>query len=164
MSEKKSLQDVSHFDQEGTLTPPGPIGRFVRLALGLVIVKFVYDWFTIIDVSDIDNPFVLIWVAFSIALAPYVVNIGFGVNFGAKPRYALIMLWAVAAFAGYLLENILRSQIMWSVVEVTKISPRNLLPVVGHSCDPGVRNASHSSPAGKDVRFRKQRALLPWIH
>jgi hypothetical protein len=86
-----------------------------------VIVKFVYDWFTIIDVSDIDNPFVLIWVAFSIALAPYVVNIGFGVNFGAKPRYALIMLWAVAAFAGYLLENILRSQILWSVVEVTQI-------------------------------------------
>ena len=121
MSERKTLEEVFHFDQEGTLTPPGPIGRWVRLALGVLIVKFIYDWLTFIDVSDIANPFILFWVAVSVALAPYVVNIGFGVNFGAKPRYFLIGIWVVAAIAGYLVEGATRSQLLWTIVEATQI-------------------------------------------
>ncbi len=29
------MKDVFHFDEPGTLPPPGPIGRLVRLAWGL---------------------------------------------------------------------------------------------------------------------------------
>ena len=120
-TDKKSLSDVFHFDQEGTLPPPGPIGRVVRLVLGLIIAKFIYDWIVYIDLSDFDNPFVLFWVAFSIALVPYVVNIGWGVNFGAKPRYALFGIWVLGAIAGYLIDGSFRSQLLWTVVEITQI-------------------------------------------
>ena len=120
-TDKKSLSDVFHFDQEGTLPPPGPIGRVVRLVLGLIIAKFIYDWIAYIDISDIDNPVVLFWVAFSIALVPYVVNIGWGVNLGAKPRYVLLGVWALGAFFGYILEGTLTSTFLWGVIEATQI-------------------------------------------
>ncbi len=120
-SDKNSLRDVFHFDTEGTLPIPGPIGRFVRLALGVLIAKFIYDWFVIIDSSDFGNPFILIWVAFSVMLVPYVVNIGYGVNFGAMPRYVLLGVWLLAAIAGYLAEGALKSELLWSVIEGTQI-------------------------------------------
>lgn len=121
MATKKPLKDVFQFDVEGTLPLPGPIGRLVRLALGLLIAKFVYDWVTIIDSSDYLQPFILLWVAFSIALVPYVVNIGFGVNLGPAPRYVLLGVWAVGAVAGYLSEGVLRSELLWGVIEITQI-------------------------------------------
>lgn len=121
MAEKKPLNEVFHFDEEGTLHPPGPIGRIVRLAVGLLLAKLVFDWLTLIDSSDYDQPFILMWVAISVALAPYVVNIGFGVNWGAIPRYILIGVWLLAACVGFLLEGTLTSELLWSVVEFTQI-------------------------------------------
>lgn len=121
MADKKSLEEVFHFDMEGTLPPPGPIGRLVRLVLGLLIATFIYDWVQRIDSSDFYNPFILFWMAVSVALVPYVVNIGFGINRGAKPRYVLLALWALAAAIGFLLEGGFRSEILWSAVELSQI-------------------------------------------
>lgn len=121
MAEKKALDDVFRFEKEGSLPSPGPIGRLVRLALGVVIAKFIYDWLIIIDSSDYTQPFILLWIAFSVALVPYVVNIGFGVNFGAKPRYVLLGAWAVAALMGLMAEGILRSETLWRVIEVSQV-------------------------------------------
>jgi hypothetical protein len=121
MAEKKPLKEVFHFDKQGTLPLPGPIGRLVRLAMGLLIIKFIYDWLVFIDSSDFNNPFILFWIAFSVALVPYVVNIGFGVNSGARPRYALLGIWLLAAVAGFLIAGIFRSELFWSVVEITQI-------------------------------------------
>ena len=121
MAERKPLSDVFHFDNEGTLTPPGPIGRIIRLLLGLVIMKFVYDWLVWVDSSDYGNGFVLFWIVFSVALVPYVVNIGFGINSGAKPRYALIGIWALAAALGFVVEGKPDSEVLWSVIEITQI-------------------------------------------
>lgn len=118
---REPLREVFHFDTEGTLPLPGPIGRLVRMALGLLIAKFIYDWLTIIDSSDYLQPFILLWVAFSVALVPYVVNIGFGVNLGAWPRLALLGVWALAAIAGYVEQGVFRSELLWNVVEITQI-------------------------------------------
>ncbi len=115
------MEEVFHFDREGTLLPPGPLGRLLRLALGVLIAKFIIDWLTIIDSSDFLNPFIILWIAFSISLVPYVVNIGFGFNSGAKPRYVLMGFWVVAAIAGFVIEGVLRSEILWAVIEITQI-------------------------------------------
>jgi hypothetical protein len=121
MVERKPLKDVFRFDKQGTLPPPGPLGRLLRLALGILILKLVYDWLFTIDSGDYAQPFILFWIAFSIALAPYVVNIGFGINSGAKPRYILAGSWILAGIAGFLLEATLRSEFLWSVVELTQV-------------------------------------------
>lgn len=91
------------------------------MALGAVISKFIYDWVTIIDSSDFGNPFILVWIAFSVALVPYVVNIGYGVNYGARPRYVLLGIWLVAAFAGYIAEGSPNSEFLWGTIEFTQI-------------------------------------------
>ncbi|NNE05548.1 MAG: hypothetical protein HKN15_07490 [Xanthomonadales bacterium] len=115
------IKEVFHFDKEGTLPRPGPIGRLVRGVLGVLIIKFVLDWLTLIDSSDYDQPFILLWILFSVALAPYVVNIGFGVNFGAIPRYVLIGAWGLAGLAGWALESRLDSELLWTVIEITQV-------------------------------------------
>ncbi len=121
MTERKSLEEVFHFDQQGTLPPPGPLGRLLRLVLGVLILKFIVDWLTIIDSSDFNQPFILFWIAISVSLVPYVVNIGFGIKSGAKPRFILLGIWALAAVAGFVIESVFRSEILWSVIEVTQI-------------------------------------------
>ena len=121
MTERKPLEKVFHFDDEGTLPTPGLVGRLVRLLLGVIIAKFIYDWLIFIDSSDYLNPFILLWIAFSISLVPYVVNIGFGINTGAKPRFVLLGVWVLAVVTGYVIETTLRSEFLWSVVEVTQI-------------------------------------------
>jgi hypothetical protein len=119
--DRKPLEEVFHFDDEGTLSPPGPLGRLVRLLLGILILKFIIDWLTIIDSSDFLNPFILLWIAFSIKLAPYVINIGFGINKGAKPRFILLGIWVLGGLAGYLSEGVWRSEALWAVIEITQI-------------------------------------------
>ena len=121
MTDRKSLQDVFQFDQEGTLLPPGPVGRLVRLVLGLLILKFIYDWRFIIDSSDYDQPFILLWIAFSVVLVPYVVNIGFGINSGAKARFVLAGIWLAGGIIGWLAEDLFRSEFLWAVIEITQI-------------------------------------------
>ena len=115
------LKDVFRFDKEGTLEKPRPIGRLVRGVLGILLIKFVYDWLAIIDSSDYNQPFILLWVLFSVALVPYVVNIGFGVNLGALPRYLLLGTWGAASVTGWVLEQRLDSEFLWFVIEVTQI-------------------------------------------
>ena len=94
------------------------ITQFTPLFL---ILKFIYDWLVIIDSSDYNQPFILLWIAFSVALAPYVVNIGFGINSGAKPRFVLVGIWLTAGVAGSLIEGTLRSEFLWAVIEITQI-------------------------------------------
>ena len=121
MAERRPLEEVFHFDKEGTLPPPGPIGRVVRLLLGIVILKFVYDWLFYLDSSDYNEPFILLWIGDSVALVPYVVNIGFGLNRGAKPRYVLAGIWLAGGLIGFVVGGILRSEFLWSVIEITQI-------------------------------------------
>ncbi len=121
MNARKPLEEVFHFDEEGTLPPPGPLGRLVRLLLGGLVLKLIYDWLFIIDNSDFANPFIWLWVLLSVMLAPYVVNIGFGINSGAKPRFVLLGIWLLAAVAGYLMEGKLQSEFLWTSLEITQI-------------------------------------------
>ena len=121
MADRPPFEEVFHFDAEGTLPPPGPVGRLVRLLVGVVVLNFVYEWLVYIDSSSYLNLIVLLWVAFSVYLAPYVVNIGFGINSGARSRYVLLGAWVLAGIIGVNVEASFRSELLWSVIEVTQI-------------------------------------------
>ena len=87
----------------GSLTRPGPFGRIVRLALGILCLYAIYELLryheSIINtpISVIPNISLLIFLA--ILIINYVVNIGFGKSFGRWPGY--ISIGAAAFFATY---------------------------------------------------------------
>ena len=121
MAQKKTLAEVFHFEEEGSLPSPGPVGRIVRFLLGILILKLVYEWLFIIDSSGYTQPFILLWIVVSVALIPYVVNIGFGIKSGAMARYTLVSTWIVTGIMGFIAEGIVRSEFLWTVIKITQI-------------------------------------------
>lgn len=97
MAGKLSMRDTFRFDRPGTLLKPGPIGRFVRLLLGVLCLWLVWNLVTRSGLPDLFNPSFWVLAGLALMLAPYVVNIGFGVKWGAWPRIAsaAIILGAV---------------------------------------------------------------------
>lgn len=85
----------TRFDEPGTLPPPGPIGRLVRLFLGVLClwgVWLVFDARTAIAAAtELPRSWTL-WATLALVLwlLPPVVNIGFGVSWGAWPRRVAI--------------------------------------------------------------------------
>ncbi|MFQ5525897.1 MAG: hypothetical protein ACE5GX_06500 [Thermoanaerobaculia bacterium] len=91
----------TRFDRPGTLRRPGPIGRIVRLLLGiwLLVVCWSYLGYPGMFVRATPPWEVLIGIAFALWLIPPIVNIGWGTNWKAWPRYAswgVLIAWAVA--------------------------------------------------------------------
>lgn len=100
MNNKLALKDTFRFDEPGTLMRPGPIGRIVRLSLGALCLWLVWQLVTRSGIPDLYNPSFWVMAAFGLVLAPYVVNIGFGVTWGAWPRMISgIIILVVAAFS-----------------------------------------------------------------
>jgi hypothetical protein len=58
MTDKLSMDGVFHFDAPGTLEPPGPIGRVVRVLVGIALANFLYQWLFILNTSDLDQTMV----------------------------------------------------------------------------------------------------------
>lgn len=115
------MKDVFHFDEAGTLPPPGPIGRLVRLAAGLGLGFLVWDLLFVADSSDLQQPWLWFWAVFAGMVAPYVVNIGWGKLFGAKPRFILIGSILVAGASGYLIEETLASETLWWALNLSML-------------------------------------------
>ncbi len=89
------------FVAAGTLQRPGPLGRFVRLALGALCL---YALWAIVQQTDsiVTHPYsrALDWAPFAVGplcVFNYVVNIGFGRHWGQAPLMtSLAILLAVA--------------------------------------------------------------------
>ena len=68
-------------DEQGTLPRPGPIGRLVRLALGLFCLYYVYILWVVRDVLILADGSIrpLLWngIVVGLILISYIVNIGF---------------------------------------------------------------------------------------
>ena len=116
MTERLSVKDIIEFDSAGALARPGPIGRLLRLGFGLLLGLLVWQMVDQSGVEDLFNLGSWFWVAFGLVLTPYVVNIGFGRNFGAWPRYLALGLAAGVAGLGWLLENTWTSELLWTVL------------------------------------------------
>ena len=89
------------FDRPGTLHRPGPIGRLVRLALGLPLLFLVWRLLFFAEIGDLRQIPFWSWVLIAWWLFPAVVNIGFGVSWGNwRPRVAVLAGAGAAALVG----------------------------------------------------------------
>ena len=93
---------TTHFVDQGTLIPPGPIGRLVRLGFGLMVLYPVVSLAPQMGVllQRTSVPTHWSWwltVGIGLWLFPYVINIGFTVNLRGWPRAlaAVIMFGTV---------------------------------------------------------------------
>lgn len=116
MQGKVALKDKFHFDEPGTLPTPGPIGRVVRLGFGCASLWLVWLLATRSDTRDLLNPSFWALAAFALMLAPYVVNIGFGVRWGGWPRVASVVILVGSAAAGLMTAGSLLSMPLWATV------------------------------------------------
>lgn len=76
---------------KGTLNPPGPIGRLVRMSLGCACFYALYvlvlQFQSIIQTPISVLPDIAVLVFAAIFIINYVVNIGFGKSWGRWPSY-----------------------------------------------------------------------------
>lgn len=91
----------------GSLIPPGPIGRTVRLALGIVCLYALYQliifrW-NIITTPVTVLPNLAVMTLAALCIINYVVNIGFGKNWGRLPGYVSVATMLILAGAGWLI-------------------------------------------------------------
>ncbi len=98
---------ATRFVPPGTLVSPGWIGRLIRLGLGVLLLKLFYDLLrseilmdrgdTGLTSSQVPDQ-VLFWVlaVWLFWIFPYVVNIGFGVNWRRWPQIVLATLLGAA--------------------------------------------------------------------
>ena len=100
-------------DRPGTLSPPGPIGRLVRLGWGGFLGLAAYSTWTgragLVGWTVPVQPFWWLGNAVLLAVFPYVVNIGYGVAWGAWPRRV-----AATAFLAGVSVNLLATGAPWS--------------------------------------------------
>ena len=118
MNDKVAMKDTFRFDEPGTIARPGPIGRLVRLSLGALCLWLVWQLVTRSDTPDLYNTSFWVMAAFGLMLAPYVVNIGFGVKWGAWPRIASVVAILGAAVFGFVMSGAVLSMALWATVAI----------------------------------------------
>lgn len=120
MDEGTRSDERYRFDAPGTLVRPGPLGRLVRLLLGLVCMHFAYDWIFTFDYTDVRAELLWVWVALSVYFAADVVNIGYGVRWSWWPRAAVVAVIAIGAGLAYGIEGTLVSEWLWQPLRWTE--------------------------------------------
>ena len=101
--------DVLELVEPGTLIRPGPIGRIVRLALGILCLYALFEivrywsWTAANPIATLPNRALLLIAP--ICIFNYVVNIGFSKSWGAYPLISSIAVLAIAAVVSLLLSG-----------------------------------------------------------
>jgi hypothetical protein len=114
--------DALELVEEGSLERPGPVGRLVRLTMGIVCMYALYTlllhWQTIIQAPVSVLPSITAMVLVTIFIINYVVNIGFGKSWGRWPSYLSIASMLVLAAAAWLLygtpDHALLGTVLWA--------------------------------------------------
>lgn len=89
------MSKQSTFCEPGTLSPPGPVGRLVRLLFALLCLGFLWtrllaDPLQVVARFPTDDE-LWPWAFAALYLFAYVVNIGFGRSWGRWPPFVAIM-------------------------------------------------------------------------
>ncbi len=114
--------DALELVKEGSLDRPGPVGRLVRLTLGIVCMYALYTlllyWQTIIQAPISVLPDIAVMVFATIFIINYVVNIGFGKSWGRWPSYLAVGSSLLLAAIAWLLfgtpDHALPGTVMWA--------------------------------------------------
>ncbi|MGV6820389.1 MAG: hypothetical protein ACWA5T_07805 [Parvularcula sp.] len=108
-------------EQPGSLPKPGPIGRLVRLAFGILSVSYVVGLWSVRDDLIVDGGSIrqLIWngIIPALFLISYVVNIGFSRDWKKWPAVVSIVFLLAALGVGYLqtgkIESLSLARAIW---------------------------------------------------
>jgi hypothetical protein len=92
--------------EQGTLARPGPYGRLLRLALGILCSYALYELFKhgrfIIQSPVTVIPNIAMLVIPAVLMVNYVVNIGFGRSWGRWPCYVSVLAWLMTVAVSWL--------------------------------------------------------------
>ena len=92
-------------DEPGSLPRPGPIGRLVRLAYGILCVWYVYGLIQVsgdlISANGSIRPLVWGGIPFGLFLISYVVNIGFSRAWKKRPAIVSVAAFTIIAGISY---------------------------------------------------------------
>ena len=109
-----------NLENTGSLPRPGPVGRIVRLAFGLLCALYFVG---LIDISDdlmtVDGnirPVVWNGILFGLFLVSYIVNIGFSRAWKKWPALVSVAFLLVAAGIGYLTQGTFESRVLARVM------------------------------------------------
>ncbi len=116
MTEATTSKLETRFEKHGSLHPPGPVGRLVRLGLGVLtalpVVSLLPQARTLLALTEVPTHFTW-WLAVGLGLwvFPYVINIGFTASWRAWPRRV-----ATAALAASIAVSLGVTGATWSPV------------------------------------------------
>lgn len=109
------------FHGAGTLPPPGLIGRLSRLIFGGGAIYWAVQLFRFGEMDALTNAWVIGLTAFAVHLAPYTLNIGFGLRLGFWPRVVALGLIVGAAVVGWQTSGEWISPQLWATVYWTNL-------------------------------------------
>lgn len=108
-------------DEPGSLPKPGPVGRVVRLLLGLLCLWYMSELLAVAEslIASDGHLLPLVWngILPGLFLISYIINIGFSRSWGKVPAVVSAAVLAVAALASYLssgtVETYLFARVAW---------------------------------------------------
>jgi hypothetical protein len=103
-----------HFDQPGTLKPPGVIGRIVRLLMGPPLLWLVRDLLLYSDSGSLSHLGIWAWALFTLWVFPPVINIGWGSKWSnATLRIPVVVLLGFSVAISQLLYGVPLTALTW---------------------------------------------------
>ncbi len=102
--------------EQGALIKPGPIGRIVRLSLGLLCMHALWD-LTNIAPDFIERPIqylpnLALMLLAAICIFNYVINIGFTKDWHHYPLVTSLVCFAAIALGGYVINGDVNSNVL----------------------------------------------------
>ncbi|MCZ6642465.1 MAG: hypothetical protein O7G86_03735 [Gammaproteobacteria bacterium] len=93
----------------GSLAPPGPVGRLVRLGLGVMCLMGLWNVTvnlgTLITepIAVVTDPYFIFLIVLGFWIFNYVVNIGFSKSWGRRPAYVSLAGFLILGVVGFVM-------------------------------------------------------------